>query len=64
MAKYNRPVLLQDPISEDPDDDKFIACALGANCQIIVSGDQDLLKVAGYDGIDILKPAAFVKKYL
>jgi uncharacterized protein len=51
------------PISRDPDDDKFISVCLSSNCKIIVSGDQDLLEISGYHGIDVMKPAAFVKKY-
>ena len=58
------PINLPEPVSSDPDDDKFIACALSAGCQLIVSGDKDLLTVSGYAGIEILKPAAFVKQYL
>ena len=52
------------PVSRDPDDDKFIACALAANVSVIVSGDRDLLDVSGYAGIDILPPVAFLKKYV
>lgn len=31
------------PICEDPDDDKFISCALASDCKVIVSGDRHLL---------------------
>ena len=48
----------------DPDDDKFIACAMSATCNIIVSGDVDLLEISGYKGIEVLKPADFVKQKL
>jgi len=63
-GKMYFPIILHQPVSQDPDDDKFIACALSANCKIIVSGDKDLLSVSGYAGLEILKPASFVKKYL
>ena len=55
---------LQEPVSRDPNDDKFIALCLSANCKIIVSGDNDLLEISGYNGINVLKPAEFVKNYL
>jgi len=42
------PVTLETAISRDPDDDKFLACALGARCNLIVSGDKDLLDISGY----------------
>jgi uncharacterized protein len=58
------PVNLPEPISSDPDDDKFIACALSADCKLIISGDKHLLDISGYAGIQVLKPAAFVSDYL
>ena len=58
------PSCLKEAVSRDPDDDKFIACALGADCPIIVSGDKDLLTISGYQEINILTPAEFVKNYL
>jgi len=51
-------------ICEDPDDDKFIECAITGKCEIIVSGDKHLLKLAGYKGIKILRPHEFVEQYL
>jgi len=55
---------LNAPISRDPDDDKFIACALSADVKIIVSGDEDLLTISGYEGILVLKPASFIRQFL
>lgn len=51
-------------ICEDPDDDKFIECAIAGKCDIIVSGDRHLLKLTGYKGIKILKPREFLEQYL
>ena len=55
---------LKQPICEDPDDDKFFACALASGSKVIISGDKHLLKVTGYQGIQVLKPREFVDKYL
>ncbi len=55
---------LQEPVCEDPDDDKFIACALASNSKIIVSGDRHLLKVSGYRNIEVHKPRDFLAVYL
>jgi putative PIN family toxin of toxin-antitoxin system len=55
---------LPEPVSEDPDDDKFLTCALASNTRIIVSGDRDLLKVSGYADIRVLTPKAFVSEFL
>ena len=51
-------------ICEDPDDDKFVECAIAGKCDIIVSGDKHLLKLAGYKSIKILRPREFVEQYL
>ena len=58
------PINLPQPVSSDPDDDKFIACALSADCKIIISGDKHLLDISGYEGIQVLKPATFVRNFL
>ena len=55
-------VLLKEQVCEDPDDDKFIACALASNAKIIVSGDKHLLNVNGYRKLKILKPKEFLKE--
>lgn len=52
------------PICEDPDDDKFLECALAGKCKTIISGDKHLLKLTGYEDIVVLSPRNFVGKYL
>jgi putative PIN family toxin of toxin-antitoxin system len=56
--------LLPEAVCDDPDDDKFLACALASESKVIVSGDKHLLKVSGYQFIEVLKPRDFVNKYL
>ncbi len=51
-------------VCDDPDDNKFIECAIASNSKIIISGDKHLLKVSGYQGIKVLKPREFVDSYL
>ena len=68
FIKQNVDFITTKPLTEsvcsDPDDDKFIACALAANSKIIISGDKHLLNVSGYQGIDVLKPRQFVDEHL
>ena len=45
---------LPESVCEDPDDDKFLACALASGSNFIVSGDRHLLKVSGYQKIEVL----------
>lgn len=63
-AKIYKPVLLKEAVCEDPDDDKFFACALASESKVIISGDKHLLKVSGYQGIEVLKPRDFIDNYL
>ena len=55
---------LDESICSDPDDDKFIACALASRTKLICSGDKALLRASGYRGITILRPKDFVDSYL
>lgn len=55
---------LPEPVCTDPDDDKFLACALASKSRVIVSGDKHLLHVSGYREIRVMKPREFVDKYL
>ena len=55
---------LSEPVCDDPDDDKFLACALASKTKIIISGDKQLLRVSGYRGIEVIRPRTFVDEYL
>ncbi len=46
---------------KDPDDDKFIACALAASANFIVSGDKDLCDVGSYRSIRIIRASELLK---
>jgi putative PIN family toxin of toxin-antitoxin system len=48
-------------VCKDPDDDKFIACALSASADLIVSGDKDLCNVAAYRTIRIIRASDLLK---
>jgi predicted nucleic acid-binding protein len=56
--------ILRGSVCEDPDDDKFIACAIASRCKVIVSGDRHLLKVSGFGGIKVMRPRQFIDEYL
>lgn len=60
---YNVPPLANH-VCRDPDDDMFLACAIATKVKIIVSGDSDLLDIAGYQNIHVIKPRQFVDNYL
>ena len=50
-------------VSADPDDDKFLACALASRTSVIVSGDKHLLRVSGWSGIEVLTPQQLIDRY-
>jgi putative PIN family toxin of toxin-antitoxin system len=58
------PPPLSEPASRDPDDDKFLACAVAARAEVVVSGDRDLLAVSPYRRVSVLRPRDFVNDFL
>ncbi|MDG5816642.1 putative toxin-antitoxin system toxin component, PIN family [Chitinispirillales bacterium ANBcel5] len=49
-------------LSADPDDDKFIECAVAGSAKYIVSGDSHLLDIGTVLDIPIMPPSEFLKK--
>lgn len=47
-------------VCRDPNDDRFLEAALAGDADAIVSGDADLLVLTPFEGISILRPAAFL----
>jgi putative PIN family toxin of toxin-antitoxin system len=54
---------LEAPLCRDPADDTFLACALSGAAEAIVTGDKDLLSLAGSFAIPILRPKDFRIRY-
>ena len=48
-------------ICRDPDDDKFINCAIDSKSYYIVSGDKDLLVLKRYENIEVITISEFLK---
>jgi len=61
-ARVYEPVPLGKQRSRDPDDDPFLACALGSGATIIISRDNDLLILGKPFGIEILTPRDFLSQ--
>ena len=64
FAELCTPSPLEEQVSSDPDDDKFLACAVHTGVEIVVSGDSDLLDVSGYRGVRVLNPRKFCDEFL
>jgi putative PIN family toxin of toxin-antitoxin system len=59
----NATVIETDPPCRDPKDNPFLALALIAEADVLVSSDQDLLILNPWHGIPILSPAQFLAAY-
>lgn len=53
------PVTLSSPVSRDADDDNILATAVAGNCDCIITGDDDLLVLNQFEGINIFSPREF-----
>ena len=60
------PGLHHDEVSipEDPADEMFLDCALDAEADCIVSGDQHLLQIGEFEGIPIISVREFLDRFL
>ena len=47
----------------DPEDDKFISCAISANADCIVTGDKDLSDLKKYQSVRIIHASNFIKMF-
>jgi uncharacterized protein len=47
-------------VSEDPDDNKYVAAAIEGSATFVVSGDPHLLDVNEYQGVRMITPRAFL----
>ena len=50
-------------VKDDPEDDKFIECAVALKAEVIITGDKALKTMGEYMGIKILAPQEFLKTY-
>jgi putative PIN family toxin of toxin-antitoxin system len=50
-------------LETDPDDDKFIECAVALKAEIVITGDKALRAINEYGEIKILTPQQFLKYF-
>ena len=53
---------VKDAIPDDPSDEMFLACAVDAAADFVVSGDRHLLEISQYKGIPIITVNEFEEK--
>ena len=50
-------------VRDNPDDNKFLECAVALGSKIIISGDKPLKELKKYIDIEILAPREFLELY-
>jgi len=50
-------------VKDDPDDDKFIECAVELESKIIISGDKHLKDIKKYIDVEIMSPREFIDRF-
>lgn len=58
------PAPVDSAACDDPDDLKFLGCAIAGQASCVVTGDRALLRASGYAGIEVLSPRGFARLYL
>lgn len=48
-------------VKNDPDDDKFIECAVALKAYAVITGDKEVLTLKEYRGIQIVTPQQFLE---
>jgi putative PIN family toxin of toxin-antitoxin system len=63
FAVQNADVMAVDPPCRDPRDNQFLALALAAEADIVVSSDEDLLVLHPWRGIPVVTPVEFLSRF-
>ena len=63
FAKHVMPTEAIDTVPTDPDDNRVLECAVSAGSQTIVTGDDDLLRLVAFRGIEIVRVADFLTRF-
>lgn len=50
-------------VEKDPDDNKFIECAVALKADFVVTGDKALIEIQDYMAIKIVSPKDFLSSY-
>ena len=58
------PIPVPTSACDDPDDIMFLACAIAGHAHIVVTGDRALLRASGFQGIEVVTPREFLRRYL
>lgn len=51
-------------VCKDPQDDKFLSCAMAAHADLIVTGDQAFYELKKFKSVKIISPSVFIKLFI
>ncbi len=57
---YVVPTTRVDAVRDDPDDNKFLACAIDGGADFVVSEDKDPLRIGSYESVQIVRKQVFL----
>ena len=63
FATHVTPTETIDTVPTDPDDNRVLECAVTTGSQTNVTGDDDLLRLVGFRGIEIVTVANFLTRF-
>jgi putative PIN family toxin of toxin-antitoxin system len=61
LAQVVEPEAVLNVVTDDPDDNRVLECAVKGRADVIVSGDRHLLKLGRYRGISIVTVRQFLE---
>jgi uncharacterized protein len=61
FARHVAPVEVLHAVTDDPDDNAILECAVAAGCAYIVSGDRHVLQLGSFRSVPVLKVADFLE---
>jgi len=61
FALFTPEELKLSAVPGDPDDDKYVACAIEGKAEYIITGDHHLLDLENREGINIITPKEFLE---
>ena len=64
FAKQVAPTETIDAVPTDAADNRVLECAVAGGSDAIVTGDEDLLRLGSFRGIDIVRVADFLARFL
>lgn len=62
ILKVVQPAVKLSVVTEDPDDDRVLECALHARADYVISGDDHLLRIGDFRGMRIVRAPELLKQ--